>query len=717
MKRFGPGLLFLLGCLLVPTAMPGQSNDDCLACHSDKTLAMTKGGHAVALLVDKVKFTGSVHAGLSCTDCHAGFQASELPHAKKIKPVQCQTCHDVGGFEKSVHGRTVTSTDGKTKSDPVANCSDCHGTHQILSPNDPKSAANRGHISATCGQCHDEAVQHFARSAHGMAVQNGVKGAPSCIDCHGEHNVEPVASKESPVSKAREAKMCMSCHLDKPEVRQRMGTSAGFVAGYEASVHGVALASGNEKAATCSDCHGAHDMLKGSNSASRVNKWNIAETCARCHGEVARSYNDSIHGKALQWGNKDAPTCTDCHGEHQIFGPNDPRSRVSATNVSAQVCAACHNSVQLNIKYGIPSERFRTFEDSFHGLASKAGSVAVANCASCHGVHNIKPSSDPTSTISKENLATTCGRCHPGANENFTKGSVHIVLARDGNTAILYWIRTFYIGMIIVVIGGMVLHNAFDFLRKSRHLMAIRWGLIPPEHHGPTQYLRMTLSERLQHATMFSSFIILVITGFMLKFPDAWWVWPIRSLSERFFEVRSITHRVAGIVMIAVSLYHLYHLFFVKRGKQFLRDMLPQIKDVRDAIGLVAYNLGLSKARPMLPRFSYIEKSEYWALVWGVLVMAGTGIVMWFDNYFISLLTKLGWDVARSIHYYEAWLATLAIIAWHFYFVIFSPSAYPMNTAWLTGMLSEEEMAEEHGQELEQIHSAQLRKVEEELKL
>lgn len=225
----------------------------------------------------------------------------------------------------------------------------------------------------------------------------------------------------------------------------------------------------------------------------------------------------------------------------------------------------------------------------------------------------------------------------------------------------------------------------------------------------------MTLCERLQHVTMLSSFIVLVITGFMLKYPDAWWVWPIRGLSERFFEVRSVTHRVAGVVMVAVSLYHAYYLLFVKRGRQLLCDMFPKLKDVRDALAYVAYNAGLSKAKPMFARFSYIEKAEYWALVWGVIVMAATGAVMWFDNYFIRLFTKLGWDIARNIHFYEACLATLAIVAWHFYFVIFTPSAYPMNTAWLTGMLSEEEMAEEHGLELEEIRSAQLRKLEQEL--
>ena len=98
----------------------------------------------------------------------------------------------------------------------------------------------------------------------------------------------------------------------------------------------------------------------------------------------------------------------------------------------------------------------------------------------------------------------------------------------------------------------------------------------------------------------------------------------------------------------------------------------------------------------MFDRFSYIEKAEYWALIWGTFVMAATGFIMWFDNTFIGLLTKLGYDVARTIHYYEAWLATLAIVVWHFYFVIFNPDSYPLNLAFWKGTLTEEEMAEEH---------------------
>jgi len=100
---------------------------------------------------------------------------------------------------------------------------------------------------------------------------------------------------------------------------------------------------------------------------------------------------------------------------------------------------------------------------------------------------------------------------------------------------------------------------------------------------------------------------------------------------------------------------------------------------------------------------------EYWALVWGTALMTLTGVILWFEDTFIGLLSKLGWDVARTIHFYEAWLATLAILVWHIYFVIFNPDVYPMNMAWIKGTLSEEEMAEEHPLELQELRAGEPR--------
>jgi cytochrome b subunit of formate dehydrogenase len=139
------------------------------------------------------------------------------------------------------------------------------------------------------------------------------------------------------------------------------------------------------------------------------------------------------------------------------------------------------------------------------------------------------------------------------------------------------------------------------------------------------------------------------------------------------------------------------------RGRQLVRDLMPTWKDFTDVLQLLRYNLGWAAHRPRFGRFSYMEKAEYLALVWGTALMAVTGIILWFDNTFMNLLTKLGWDIARTVHYYEAWLAMLSILVWHFYFVIFSPDAYPVNLTAFTGMMTEEEMEDEHSLELEAI--------------
>jgi cytochrome b subunit of formate dehydrogenase len=501
--------------------------------------------------------------------------------------------------------------------------------------------------------------------------------------------------------KIAQEKLCLSCHLDSPEVRERTTPTAGFITMYEKSVHGSALNSGNPKAANCVDCHGSHKVLK-STGDSPTSKRNIPYTCGKCHPDIKDQYLNSIHGVALLKGVRESPSCTDCHGEHNILKHDDPSSPVAFQNLSREVCSPCHSSLKLSEKYGITNDRFETFSDSYHGLAIEGGSVAVANCASCHGSHNIKPSSDSTSTISKANLVKTCGGCHPGANNRFTIGKVHIT-RQDEDEPIIYFIASTYITLIFMVIGLMLFHNLFDFFRKSKIKKMKQRGLIREEKHGHALYLRMNLNERIQHGTLAVSFLLLVLTGFMLSYPNAWWVSHIRDISSDAFEARSLLHRICAVVMVTISLYHIYYISFTKRGRELIKDLLPRYKDIRDVIDVAKFNLGFSKVKPKLDRFSYVEKAEYWALIWGTIVMTVTGVIMWFDNTFMGILTKLGWDIARTVHYYEAWLAFLAIVIWHFYFIIFNPDAYPMNLAWWKGTITEEEMAEEHPLELEKI--------------
>lgn len=214
----------------------------------------------------------------------------------------------------------------------------------------------------------------------------------------------------------------------------------------------------------------------------------------------------------------------------------------------------------------------------------------------------------------------------------------------------------------------------------------------------------MTLNERIQHVLLLTSFITLVVTGFALKFPESLWIgWFISLLGENAFELRGDIHRGAAIVMVAVSVYHVGYLIFTERGKKLVKDIWIKKQDAADLKQSFQYFIGRVTEKPKFSRFSYIEKAEYWAVIWGTVVMGVTGSILWFENLFLPIVSNTGMDIATAIHYYEAILATLAIIVWHFYFVIYNPDVYPMNKAWLTGHLSEEEMEKEHPLELEEI--------------
>jgi formate dehydrogenase gamma subunit len=224
------------------------------------------------------------------------------------------------------------------------------------------------------------------------------------------------------------------------------------------------------------------------------------------------------------------------------------------------------------------------------------------------------------------------------------------------------------------------------------------------ENKHEQKYLRMTLNERIQHFLLLSSFIILVITGFALKYPEAFWVMWVRKLfGDYAFEIRGIVHRVAAVIMMADSIYHILYVIFSKRGRKLIIDLWFTKKDLTDLIGTMKYYIGKSETKPRYARFSYIEKSEYWALVWGTVVMGATGIVLWFNNLFLPVISSFGMEISTAIHFYEAILASLAIVVWHFYFVIYNPDVYPLNKAFITGYLSREEMEHEHPLELEEI--------------
>ncbi|MBI3785673.1 MAG: cytochrome c3 family protein [Deltaproteobacteria bacterium] len=608
----------LQAAAFVPWAMAAEAdltNEGCLTCHAVDDF---KGPDGRALHVDNEKFGTSVHGSLECTSCHDDIK--EIPHPAKLKVLgldTCATCHDdaVGAYRKSIHGKA--RSDGASE---AATCTDCHGSiHAVLAPSEESSPTNWKHLAATCARCHGD---------------------------------QELAEK-----------------FNIPVVRP--------VDAYLKSAHARAVAAGTH-GATCADCHGSHLILPSNDPQSTIWKANVPQTCGQCHKEILEKFSASVHGEALARGNNGAPACIDCHGEHRILGAGEPASPVFAANLPGDTCGRCHADERIVEKYGMPGGRVSAFQDTFHGLALRAGKLSVANCASCHGVHDIRPSSDPRSSVSAVNLPNTCGKCHPGAGKSFRLGPVHGGADQSVGKLATGWIRFLYLWLIGVTIGGMFVHNALDWQRKARH----------PEHEPPEAPLdtppRMIRVMRWQHGMVMISFPILVYTGFALTYPQAWWAAPLLHW-ENGIGLRGLVHRIAAVVMIVGVGWHIVHLIVSAPARACMLRMLPRPRDVSVVIGTLAYYFGLRSSRPLSGTFNYAEKAEYWAFLWGSALMSFTGFLLWFDNLTLRYLPSWTSDVATALHFYEAILATLAILVWHFYWVIFDPEVYPMDWTWWTG--------------------------------
>ena len=281
----------------------------------------------------------------------------------------------------------------------------------------------------------------------------------------------------------------------------------------------------------------------------------------------------------------------------------------------------------------------------------------------------------------------TCAKCHEGATANFAASYDHTSASLEGNP-VNRFIRDVYLWLILVIIGGMVVHNLvimnFYMIKRRKEQAG----------DGST-VIRFTYNEVFQHLALTVSFIALVITGFALRYPEAFWVQWLGAIgmSEG---VRANLHRIAGVALILTSAYHGWYVLATKRGRVELKALLPTWRDVRDLVHNLRYHTFRSRKKAKFGRYDYSQKAEYWALVWGTIVMAITGLILWFPTLTARYLPSLVIPAAQTVHFYEAWLATLAIIVWHFFFVIFHPEEYPMSWTWLTGKATKKFVKDHH---------------------
>lgn len=613
-RRTPPTAAILLSLLLL-SALGGSAPaaEDCFNCHGTEDPVAAEDDRPLA--VDADAYENSVHGAFDCVDCHAGTE--DYPHAE----------------------------DGAVPT------------------------------LETCAECHAEEVAAFEEGVH-VEVHGGSTPA-ACDDCHGEiHAVLPHTDPESKSHWSRLSRACAQCHASR-EVVEKFGIPVVQpVEAYLDGIHGRAVEAG-ERAAVCSDCHGTHAILPSSDPRSMIAPRNVPGTCGTCHAEITAQFEDSVHGAAVARGNRYAPVCTDCHGEHRILPHGDVDSPVFASNIPRDTCGPCHADTRLSRRFGLKESAVPAFADSFHGLALRAGKLNVANCASCHGVHGILPESDPRSMIHPDNIAATCGRCHPGAGTRFAIGKVH-VSAAEPSSRLEAWVRVVYIWLIVGVVGFMVAHNGIDLIHKARHWPPpSRPARVPPRQ-------RLSRSLRWQHGLVMVSFPVLVYTGFALTYPESWWAAPLLRW-ESSLGLRGLLHRAAAVVLLIALGWHVAHLCVSRELRASMRGLWPRWTDFRYFAARLQHYAGRRATLPAAGTFSYIEKLEYWAFVWGMAIMTVTGVPLWFSDAALRHLPKWLTDLATTIHFYEAVLAALAIAVWHLYWTIFDPEVYPMDWSWWDG--------------------------------
>lgn len=532
-----------------------------------------------------------------------------------------------------------------------------------------------------------------------------VHKALRCVDCHS--NIQGYPHPKITAYDRRSFQMerypqCQTCHAD--QYKQALDSN-----------HARVLASGNRNGAICVDCHGSHAVSSPDQPRQR-----ISTNCGHCHRTIYEQYLSSAHGRSLlEISNQDVPVCTDCHGSHR---QEDPTTMVFRLK-SPKICAKCHADREMMRRYGLSPDVFDTYVADFHGLTVtlfESGhpgreTVNEAVCTDCHGVHDIQKASGANAAVIKENLLSTCRRCHPDATASFPDSWVgHFPPSRD-RFPLVYYVNLFYRILIPVTIGGMLLFVSLDAfgrtVRRFKRRSSKKDGEseVSPEKHGffSSDLLiprRFSVPQRIEHAILAVSFTVLGVTGLAQKYAAGSFS---KAIIDGLGGIQStrIIHRWAAAVFCVLGVYHVIVLVYKWMVRRIEMTMIPQPKDFTDAWQAVRYNLFLSDRHPQMPRYNFTEKVEYWALIWGGIIMAVTGFMLWNPLITTGFLPGQVIPAAKAAHGAEAVLAVLAILVWHFYNVHLKF----FNKSMFTGRMSLRQMEEEHAGELARLAAGEVR--------
>jgi len=581
------------------------------------------------------------------------------------KDIDCSECHGSDGepainmevFSKSVHADNA--------------CTDCHLNVTKNFDDHPDND-----VTASCSDCHEDVVDEHKGSLHKSL---------NCTDCHGD--VHTLDADKSIVGNADMIMaMCSKCHGDEKSSKtdtdkNKPNKNQKLINHYKNSVHYLKKNKDGKIAATCVDCHTAHNIRKFDDKESTIYKPNLSSTCGKCHTEEAKEYDESVHADGVKKGWAESPSCTGCHNSHNIVMSDNANALTGKLLVAEKICLSCHEDERLIQRYDLENHIGSTYRDSYHSMANKMGSSKAATCTDCHTTHHIMKSSNINASTNGKHLVATCSQCHKGINEKFAFSYSHKSSLKAGNE-INYYVKLGYIWLIILTIGGMFGHN---FMIYFHHLVkAYR------KHKKHKSITRMSKGLVFMHLGLQLTFATLVVTGFSLRFAhlDLFSFMPF-SISEI---TRAWIHRIAGSGMGILFVLHFIRMAMGKQDRGVMVKMLPKPKDIRDAVDNIRYHLFMSDKFPRFGQTTYIEKAEYLALIWGTWVMIVTGLVLWFPEFTTQYLPGWSIKVAETVHFYEAILATLAIIVWHLFFTILHPEVYPLDFTFMDGQMPLDEI-------------------------
>ncbi|MBX3044076.1 MAG: cytochrome b/b6 domain-containing protein [Candidatus Kapabacteria bacterium] len=634
-------------------------------------------------IIDGQLWEKEEHVLPACVDCHQPHKARKAFYDVGLAKKECLNCHQKKDIKASSDGRSLY-VDISKLDHSVHNELACSKCHIEVRPSKIRSCETIT-TKVNCGSCHDKVQNNFMTSSHGKFNLTGDGDAPSCITCHGEHEILPKHNPNSKIFTTNIPKLCSQCHQDghKAALRLKENGIDNIINNYTESVHGQGLTiSGLLVTANCSDCHSAHLESNHQNPVSSTHKDNISQTCGKCHWGISEKFGKSIHSPNISKSNDPLPACNDCHVAHSVTDPTKDEFRFSIM----ETCGKCHEKISS------------AYFDTYHGKASMLGSARSAKCHDCHSSHSILPINHSESSLSRVNIVQTCSSCHPNANIGFTKYLTHATHHDPDKYPMLY--ITFW-GMTLLLLGTFVVSWFHTLLwlpkslkmRKEIRALKAAGGMA----HSGKRVMRFNTLSRILHVIMILSFLTLASTGMMLKFSYSGWAqFSVKLIGG--VEIAGFLHRFAAILLFGVFFTHIYDLIVNKRKeygslKKMLLGpdtMLPTKKDYHDFIGSMKWFIGKGP-RPEYGRWTYWEKFDYFAVFWGIFVIGSTGMMLWFPNIFTKFFSGEFINVATIIHSDEALLAAGFIFTIHFFNTHFRPEKFPMDTVIFSGSYELEE--------------------------